>query len=158
MDWSHIASVYGTAFVYILYKRVTLLSWSAKSWELFSVMFTNFVLLLNGSKGSIVGHWVKAEQPVRFVQGNNDLLLLTQTVGLQVKILLPIFFLLLFFWQLTVIIFDFMTQNYGAFLEKDGAGFRGKAKLTGFKNGDVDLSKSSWTYQVWILISFSRFI
>ena len=60
-------------------------------------MFTNFVLLLNGSKGSIVGHWVKAEQPVRFVQGNNDLLLLTQTVGLQVKILLPIFFLLLFF-------------------------------------------------------------
>ncbi|KAF3560065.1 hypothetical protein F2Q69_00017171 [Brassica cretica] len=71
--------------------------------------------------GSIVGHWVKAVQPVLFVQGNNDLLLLTQTVGLQ---------------------------NYGAFLEKDGAGFRGKAKLTGFKNGDVDLSKSSWTYQV----------
>jgi hypothetical protein len=71
--------------------------------------------------GSIVGHWVKAVQPVRFIQGNNDLLLLTQTVGLQ---------------------------NYGAFLEKDGAGFRGKAKLTGFKNGDLDLSKSSWTYQV----------
>ncbi|KAG2308889.1 hypothetical protein Bca52824_028637 [Brassica carinata] len=34
--------------------------------------------------GSIVGHWVKAVQPVLFVQGNNDLLLLTQTVGLQV--------------------------------------------------------------------------
>jgi len=47
-----------------------------------------------------------------------------------------------------VITFDFVAQNYGAFLEKDGAGFRGKAKLTGFKNGDLDLSKSSWTYQV----------
>lgn len=46
----------------------------------------NFVLLLNGSKGSVVGHWVKAVQPVRFMQGNNDLLLLTQTVGLQVNI------------------------------------------------------------------------
>jgi len=46
----------------------------------------NFFLLLNGSKGSIVGHWVKAVQPVRFIQGNNDLLLLTQTVGLQVNI------------------------------------------------------------------------
>jgi hypothetical protein len=41
-------------------------------------------------------------------------------------------------------------QNYGAFLEKDGAGFRGKVKLTGFKNGDIDLSTLSWTYQVCI--------
>ncbi|XP_062086470.1 barwin-like [Humulus lupulus] len=40
-----------------------------------------------------------------------------------------------------------MIQNYGVFLEKDGAGFRGQAKLTGFKNGDIDLSKSLWTYQ-----------
>ncbi|XP_010522389.1 PREDICTED: beta-galactosidase 9 [Tarenaya hassleriana] len=79
-------------------------------------------IFVNGQhSGSVVGHWVKAVQPVRFVQGYNDLILLTQTVGLQ---------------------------NYGAFLEKDGAGFRGQAKITGFKNGDVDLSKLSWTYQV----------
>lgn len=71
------------------FKRVTLLSRSLRSWFLSSSLI--FVFLLNGSKGSIVGHWVKAEQPVLFVQGNNDLLLLTQTVGLQVKILLPIF-------------------------------------------------------------------
>lgn len=43
-----------------------------------------------------------------------------------------------------------MIQNYGAFLEKDGAGFRGQIKLTGFKNGDIDLSTLSWTYQVSI--------
>ena len=42
-----------------------------------------------------------------------------------------------------------MIQNYGAFLEKDGAGFRGQIKLTGFRNGDIDLSKSLWTYQVF---------
>lgn len=42
------------------------------------------------SKGSVIGHWVKAVQPVHFVQGNNDLLLLTQTVGLQVKLYFPI--------------------------------------------------------------------
>lgn len=44
-------------------------------------------------------------------------------------------------------IFNF--QNYGAFLEKDGAGFRGRIKLTNSKNGDVDLTKSLWTYQVF---------
>ncbi|MED6130776.1 hypothetical protein PIB30_003796 [Stylosanthes scabra] len=38
-------------------------------------------------------------------------------------------------------------QNYGAFLEKDGGGIRGTIKLTGFENGDIDLSKSFWTYQ-----------
>jgi len=41
-----------------------------------------------------------------------------------------------------------MIQNYGAFLERDGAGFKGQIKLTGFKNGDIDLSNLSWTYQV----------
>ncbi|CAJ1939116.1 unnamed protein product [Sphenostylis stenocarpa] len=41
-----------------------------------------------------------------------------------------------------------MFQNYGAFIEKDGAGIRGTIKITGFKNGDIDLSKSLWTYQV----------
>ncbi|CAH1422410.1 unnamed protein product [Lactuca virosa] len=31
-----------------------------------------------------------------------------------------------------------MIQNYGAFLEKDGAGFQGQITLTGFKNGDEE--------------------
>lgn len=43
----------------------------------------------------------------------------------------------------------FINQNYGAFMEKDGAGIKGKIKLTGSKNGDVDLTESSWTYQVF---------
>lgn len=47
----------------------------------------------------MIGRWVKAEQPVQFQKGNNDLVLLSQAVGLQVKCLvcfLPIFeFLLL---------------------------------------------------------------
>ncbi|KAK7292549.1 hypothetical protein RJT34_15400 [Clitoria ternatea] len=38
-------------------------------------------------------------------------------------------------------------KNYGAFLEKDGAGIRGTIKLTGFEKGDIDLLKSLWTYQ-----------
>ncbi|KAF3456617.1 hypothetical protein FNV43_RR01271 [Rhamnella rubrinervis] len=79
-------------------------------------------VFVNGQlQGSVVGRWVKVFQPVRFQQGFNDLLLLSETVGLQ---------------------------NYGALLEKDGAGFRGQIKLTGFRNGDIDLSKSLWTYQV----------
>ncbi|KAB1213622.1 Beta-galactosidase 9 [Morella rubra] len=79
-------------------------------------------VFINGQLiGSVIGHWVKVVQPVHFLQGYNDLLLLSETVGLQ---------------------------NYGAFFEKDGAGFRGQIKLTGFRNGDIDLSKSSWTYQV----------
>lgn len=41
-----------------------------------------------------------------------------------------------------------MIQNYGAFLEKDGAGFQGQITLTGFKNGDVNITHSPWTYQV----------
>lgn len=45
-----------------------------------------------------------------------------------------------------------MSQNYGASLEKDGAGIRGVIKLTGFRNGDIDLSKSLWTYQVRIRV------
>lgn len=39
-------------------------------------------------------------------------------------------------------------KNYGAFLEKDGAGFRGQVTLTGLSDGDVDLTNSLWTYQV----------
>lgn len=39
-------------------------------------------------------------------------------------------------------------QNYGAFLEKDGAGFKGQMKLSGMKDGDIDISKLRWIYQV----------
>ncbi|KAK7317334.1 hypothetical protein RJT34_01469 [Clitoria ternatea] len=41
----------------------------------------------------------------------------------------------------------FHLKNYGAFLEKDGAGIRGTIKLTRFEKGDIDLSKSLWTHQ-----------
>ena len=64
---------------------------------------------------------MKVFQPVQFVKGYTALVLLSQTVNLQ---------------------------NYGAFLKKDGAGFRGQIKLTGFRNRDIDLSKSLSTYQV----------
>ncbi|EOY05200.1 Beta galactosidase 9 isoform 1 [Theobroma cacao] len=87
-------------------------------------------VFINGQlTGSVSGHWVKVVQPVQFQQGYSDLILLSQTVGLQ---------------------------NYGAFLEKDGAGFRGQIKLTGFKNGDIDLSKLSWTYQVGLKGEFQK--
>ncbi|KAE9602995.1 putative beta-galactosidase [Lupinus albus] len=80
--------------------------------------------------GNVVGQWVKVIQPVQFLPGYNELILLSQTVGLQ---------------------------NYGAFLEKDGGGIRGSIKLTGFKNRDIDLSKSSWTYQVGLQGEFLQF-
>ncbi|XVF37956.1 hypothetical protein REPUB_Repub20aG0056100 [Reevesia pubescens] len=87
-------------------------------------------VFINGELiGSISGHWVKVLQPVQFRQGYSDLILLSQTVGLQ---------------------------NSGAFLEKDGAGFRGQIKLTGFKNGDIDLSKASWSYQVGLKGEFQK--
>ncbi|PPR91450.1 hypothetical protein GOBAR_AA29232 [Gossypium barbadense] len=87
-------------------------------------------IFINGElMGSVSGHWVKVVQPVQFQQGYSDLMLLSQTVGLQ---------------------------NYGAFLEKDGAGFRGQIKLTGFKNGDIDLSKASWIYQVGLKGEFQK--
>ncbi|KAH9649785.1 Beta-galactosidase 9 [Citrus sinensis] len=87
-------------------------------------------VFINGQlTGSVIGHWVKVVQPVEFQSGYNDLILLSQTVGLQ---------------------------NYGAFLEKDGAGFRGQVKLTGFKNGDIDLSKILWTYQVGLKGEFQQ--
>ncbi|KAL6343138.1 hypothetical protein AAG906_019681 [Vitis piasezkii] len=81
------------------------------------------------SEGSVIGHWVKVVQPIQLLQGYNDLVLLSQTVGLQ---------------------------NYGAFLEKDGAGFKGQVKLTGFKNGEIDLSEYSWTYQVGLRGEFQK--
>ncbi|KAL2333822.1 hypothetical protein Fmac_015035 [Flemingia macrophylla] len=80
--------------------------------------------------GNAVGHWIKVVQTLQFLPGYNDLTLLTQTVGLQ---------------------------NYGAFLEKDGAGIRGTIKITGFENGDINLSKSLWTYQVGLQGEFLKF-
>uniref|UniRef100_F6GWD3 beta-galactosidase n=1 Tax=Vitis vinifera TaxID=29760 RepID=F6GWD3_VITVI len=87
-------------------------------------------IFVNGQLiGSVIGHWVKVVQPIQLLQGYNDLVLLSQTVGLQ---------------------------NYGAFLEKDGAGFKGQVKLTGFKNGEIDLSEYSWTYQVGLRGEFQK--
>ncbi|KAL6970985.1 Beta-galactosidase 9 [Sarracenia purpurea var. burkii] len=63
------------------------------------------------------------------MQGYNDLVLLSETVGLQ---------------------------NYGAFYEKDSAGFKGQIKLTGFRKGDIDLSESLWTYQVGLKGEFLK--
>ncbi|XP_051127758.1 beta-galactosidase 9 isoform X2 [Andrographis paniculata] len=79
-------------------------------------------IFVNGQfQASAKGNWKKVVQPVELIQGQNDITLLSETVGLQ---------------------------NYGAFLEKDGAGFRGEIKITGFKNGNLDLTKAMWTYQV----------
>ncbi|KAL4024660.1 hypothetical protein IC575_013024 [Cucumis melo] len=90
-----------------------------------------FRVFVNGKiAGSAIGQWVKFVQPVQFLEGYNDLLLLSQAMGLQ---------------------------NSGAFIEKDGAGIRGRIKLTGFKNGDIDLSESLWTYQVGLKGEFLNF-
>ncbi|GAU32172.1 hypothetical protein TSUD_68430 [Trifolium subterraneum] len=80
--------------------------------------------------GTVVGHWVKVVQTLQFQPGYNNLTLLSQTVGLQ---------------------------NYGAFIEKDGAGIKGTIKLTGFESGNIDLSKSLWTYQVGLQGEFLKF-
>ncbi|XP_020106800.1 beta-galactosidase 15 isoform X2 [Ananas comosus] len=87
-------------------------------------------IFVNGHlSGSKVGHWVSVEQPVQLVEGYNELAILTETVGLQ---------------------------NYGAFLEKDGAGIRGQIKLTGLKDGELDLSNFLWTYQVGLMGEYSK--
>ncbi|KAK4483336.1 hypothetical protein RD792_010522 [Penstemon davidsonii] len=87
-------------------------------------------VFVNGQfTGSAKGKWIKVVQPVDLVQGYNDISLLSQTVGLQ---------------------------NYGAFLEKDGAGFRGQMKLTGFKNGDLNLTEFVWSYQVGLKGEFLK--
>ncbi|PIA35985.1 hypothetical protein AQUCO_03400110v1 [Aquilegia coerulea] len=87
-------------------------------------------IFLNGQfAGSAVGRWVRVVQPLHFVQGYNELAILSETVGLQ---------------------------NYGAFLEKDGAGFRGQIKLTGLKTEEIDLSTSLWTYQVGLKGEFMK--
>lgn len=87
-------------------------------------------IFINGKLiGSAKGKWVKVAQQVQLKQGYNDLMLLSQTVGLQ---------------------------NYGAFIEKDGAGFKGQITLTEFKNGDVNLTHSPWTYQVGLKGEFLK--
>ncbi|CAI0380296.1 unnamed protein product, partial [Linum tenue] len=87
-------------------------------------------IFINGQlTGSTTGKWVKVSQPVKLQKGYNDVVLLSQTMGLQ---------------------------NYGAFLERDGAGFRGKTKITGFKDGDIDLSSLFWTHQVGLKGEFSK--
>ncbi|KAK2967259.1 hypothetical protein RJ640_012587 [Escallonia rubra] len=79
-------------------------------------------IFINGQlTGSARGHWIKVVQPVKLVQGYNDIMLLTEIVGLQ---------------------------DFGPFFEKDGGGFKGRIKVTGGKNGDIDLTESSWTYKV----------
>ncbi|PIN25789.1 Beta-galactosidase [Handroanthus impetiginosus] len=87
-------------------------------------------IFVNGQfTGSAKGKWIKVVQPVHLIQGYNDIVLLSETVGLQ---------------------------NYGAFLEKDGAGFRGQIKLTGCKNGDLNITELVWTYQVGLKGEFLK--
>ncbi|PSS35673.1 Beta-galactosidase [Actinidia chinensis var. chinensis] len=87
-------------------------------------------IFINGKLiGSVFGHWVKVDQPLQLMQGYNDIVLLSETIGLQ---------------------------NFGAFLEKDGAGFKGQIKLTGFRNGDINLTDSLWTYQVGLKGEFLK--
>ncbi|MBA0841023.1 hypothetical protein Goarm_003541, partial [Gossypium armourianum] len=111
-------------------------------------------IFINGELiGSVSGHWVKVLQPVQFQQGYSDLMLLSQTVGLQdaTKAYFKSGV------QIDVVVnLQLLIWNYGAFLEKDGAGFRGQIKLTGFKNGDIDLSKASWIYQVGLKGEFQK--
>ncbi|XP_028551110.1 beta-galactosidase 9 isoform X1 [Dendrobium catenatum] len=87
-------------------------------------------IFLNGQLiGGTYGNWVKLEQTLQLVQGCNELALLSEAIGLK---------------------------NYGAFIEKDGAGFRGPIKLTGFKDGEIDLSSFPWTYQVGLKGEFVK--
>ncbi|XP_020590141.1 beta-galactosidase 15 isoform X2 [Phalaenopsis equestris] len=87
-------------------------------------------IFLNGQLiGGTYGSWVKLEQKLQLVEGCNELALLSETIGLK---------------------------NYGAFIEKDGAGFRGPVKLIGFKDGEIDLSSSPWTYQVGLKGEFKK--
>ncbi|KAI7981427.1 Beta-galactosidase 9, partial [Camellia lanceoleosa] len=92
-------------------------------------------IFINGKLiGSAAGHWVRVDQPVQLKQGYNNLVLLSETIGLQIIFL----------------------RNYGAFLEKDWAGFKCPIKLTGFRNGDINLSNSLWTYQVGLKGEFMK--
>ncbi|CAL5416749.1 unnamed protein product [Camellia sinensis] len=111
-------------------------------------------IFINGKLiGSAAGHWVRVDQPVQLKQGYNDLVLLSETIGLQIgvtigSIVKP--------WPNNLEVMGSSYGNYGAFLEKDGAGFKCPIKLTGFRNGDIDLSNSLWTYQVGLKGEFMK--
>lgn len=73
--------------------------------------------------------WVGMEQVVTLKGGENEIALLSTTVGLQ---------------------------NYGAFLEKDGAGIQGPLRLTGLATGDIVLTSTEWTYQIGLKGEFLK--
>lgn len=72
-------------FIFSLIRKGCLIS----SWTLYVMwlhclkvgMYANMSI---ESEGSAVGHWKKVVQPLQFLPGHNDLVLLSQTVGLQV--------------------------------------------------------------------------
>ncbi|KAL2644811.1 hypothetical protein R1flu_012398 [Riccia fluitans] len=79
-------------------------------------------IFVNGkSVGSASGSWFRVNQSITLEEGTNKIALLCMTVGIQ---------------------------NYGAFLEKDGAGIKGKVEVRGLSSGPLDLSHSEWVYQV----------
>ncbi|KAK8928579.1 Beta-galactosidase 15 [Platanthera zijinensis] len=87
-------------------------------------------IFLNGQLiGGAYGKWVELEHTLQLVEGSNELAILSEAIGLK---------------------------NYGAFIEKDGAGLRGPIKLTGFKYGEIDLSNFLWTYQVGLKGEFLK--
>lgn len=65
--------------------------------------------------------WVRVEQVVTLEAGWNEIALLSSTVGLQ---------------------------NYGAFLERDGAGLQGEVVITGLASHNLSLTNTEWTYEV----------
>ncbi|KAL3698056.1 hypothetical protein R1sor_012132 [Riccia sorocarpa] len=71
--------------------------------------------------GSASGSWFRVNQSITLKQGINEIALLCMTVGIQ---------------------------NYGAFLEKDGAGIKGTVEVRGLPSGTVNLTHSQWVYQV----------
>lgn len=60
-------------------------------------IFSNLIAMSFQSEGSVIGHWVEVVQPVEFQSGYNDLILLSQTVGLQVKLDNFLCYLILYF-------------------------------------------------------------
>ncbi|KAJ4966528.1 hypothetical protein NE237_018377 [Protea cynaroides] len=70
---------------------------------------------------SVVGNWVQVVQRLDFLKRDNELAILSEIVGLQ---------------------------NYGASLEKYGVRFGDQMRFTGLRSGDIELSKSFWTYEV----------
>ncbi|OAE33745.1 hypothetical protein AXG93_2884s1180 [Marchantia polymorpha subsp. ruderalis] len=79
-------------------------------------------VFVNGElSGSFSGSWFSLNHSIKLKEGVNEIALLCMTMGIQ---------------------------NYGAFLEKDGAGIKGKVQVTGLGSGVLDLTTSEWVYQV----------